>query len=171
MSVPDSAISKRRGQLEQLEREPGNRSSSSSKSLDAKPRSQISINPIIILIINPKRPVAPCAPPPLAPPSYNKHSTGRHPTSRFVRAPPPLPSPVSCVSHRLVRLWRSISPSLWRPGRRWLHLQRLASLSALRLDVGPVRERLLEVADAARDVFVALDGKGDHRLLCDKVSA
>jgi hypothetical protein len=58
-----------------------------------------------------------------------------------------------------------LPPSLWRSTtRRRLHLHALSSLPAERLDIGPVRERLLEVADAARDIFVALHRERDHGL-------
>ncbi len=125
------------------------------------------INPIPSLSLN----AVPCCTlrPLLIIPPRHRHFTGviRRQDCRTLAISSPS---TSRVSHRLVRLRRSIPPSLWRPGWRWLHLQRLTSLPTLRLDVRPVRERLLKVADAARDVFVSLDGKGDDRLLCDELA-
>lgn len=71
------------------------------------------------------------------------------------------------ISHRLVRFRCPLVPSLWRPTRRRLHLERLAALPPLRLHVRSMRERLLEIADAARHVFVALHRERDHGLLYD----
>lgn len=64
------------------------------------------------------------------------------------------------VPHRLIRVGWSSPPSLWRAVLLLrLHRHRLTASSTHRLDIGSVRQRLLEVADAARDVFVPLHGE------------
>jgi hypothetical protein len=77
---------------------------------------------------------------------------------------PPL-IPLLSISHRLVRFRCSLLvPSLLRSRRRRLHRYSLPPLTLERLNVGSVRERLLEVADAAGNVFVSLHRERNHGL-------
>jgi hypothetical protein len=87
-------------------------------------------------------------------PIPDKTSHLPHPTHTRASSPSLL-----SICHRPVRLRPLAAPSLLRipiSRRRRLHRNPLARLPAERLHVGPVFERLREVADAARDVLVAL---------------
>ena len=93
-------------------------------------------------------------------PCISQHSSAY---PRQIRPPLPHPTRASTPSllsicHRPIRLRPLAAPSLRIPmsRRRRLHRHPLARLPAEGLHVGPVLERLREVADAARDVFVAL---------------
>lgn len=86
-------------------------------------------------------------------------------------SPPPQPAiALLSISHRFVRFRCSLLvPSLLRSRRRRLHRYSLSPLSPERLNVGSVRERLLEVANAAGNVFVSLHRERDHGLWCGAV--